>query len=65
MMCPVMRVWNMVRCKIKGHPYNRHGTYYELVPVDFTGFFSSGTRTIMTVKCSKCKATMGRVGNGF
>jgi len=57
------QIWHTIKCRFHGHPYETYGTHYELTPMEFTGFFSSGVRTIMVVKCSNCKATIGRVRN--
>ena len=57
------QLWNTLKCRVNGHPYETYGTHYEIIPIEFSGFFSSGVQTIMLVKCSNCRATIGRVRN--
>jgi len=53
-------LWNKLRCKIWGHPL---GLNHYIATHDITSFFSGGVRTIALLKCSRCKATLGRVRN--
>jgi len=55
------QIWYRVKCKLYGHPYNIDGTQYELIPIEFKGFYSSTTMTLMIIKCTKCRASIGRV----
>ena len=54
------QIWHTIKCRVSGHPYDVYGTTYELDAVDYTGFFASGVYTIQVVKCSNCKAILGR-----
>ena len=55
------QIWHTIKCRFRGHPFETYGTHYELSPMECTGCLSSSVHTIMVVKCSNCKAIIGRV----